>query len=220
MFTRLEPQPNIDYKNEIIRKAIHLNSLSIPVIYFFINKELALWILIPLTLSFLFVDIVRYINPQVGTLFYKIFGFLLRKHEKDEKKKRLNGATNLLISAVICVLVFPKLIVVTAFSILIISDSTSALIGRKFGRHKFFNKSLEGSLAFFLSAVVVILFTPKVEYIFSEYLIGFLAALVGTIIESISLEIDDNISVPVSIGLSLWLFYYLFLPKLNVFILG
>ncbi|MCX8009904.1 MAG: dolichol kinase, partial [Ignavibacteria bacterium] len=120
-------------------------------------------------------------------------------------------------SAVICVLLFPKIFVVTGFSILIISDSASALFGRKFGRHKFLAKSLEGALAFFISALIVVAITPKIEYLFLEYLIGIVGAAVGTIVESYSSEIDDNISIPVSICLVMWGLYSLFLPTLNVY---
>lgn len=210
----------IDYKYEVIRKLIHLNSLSIPIIYYHIEKQLALTILIPLTLAFLVVDIIRYYNPQVADWFYKFFGFLLRDKEKDEKKKRLNGATNVLLSALFCVVVFPKLIFVTAFSILIISDISSALIGRKFGKRKFFAKSLEGSAAFFISAVIVVFFTPKVEHHFLEYVIGFIAAFFGTLAESMSFEIDDNLSIPISIGTIMWILYTLLLPQINVYHFG
>ncbi len=210
----------IDYKYEVIRKLIHLNSLSIPIIYYHIEKQLALTILIPLTFAFLVVDIIRYYNPQVADWFYKFFGFLLRDKEKDDKKKRLNGATNVLLSALFCVVVFPKLIFVTAFSILIISDISSALIGRKFGKRKFFAKSLEGSAAFFISAIIVVLFTPKVEHNFLEYVIGFIAAFFGTLAESMSLEIDDNLSIPITIGTIMWILYTLLLPQINVYHFG
>lgn len=213
----LEQAATIDYKNEVIRKLIHLNSLSIPIIYYYIDKKLALSILTPLTLAFLIVDVVRYYNPQVAEWFYKFFGFLLRNKEKDEKKKRLNGATNVLISALLGILVFPKLIFVTAFSILIISDIASALIGRKLGRRKFFAKSLEGAAAFFISAVIVVMFTPKVENLYWEYLIGIIAAFFGTIAESMSFGIDDNISIPITVGTIMWILYVILLPQINVY---
>ncbi len=210
----------IDYKYEVIRKLIHLNSLSIPVIYYHIDKQLALSILIPLTFAFLIVDVVRYYNPQVADWFYRFFGFLLRKKEKDEQKKRLNGATNVLLSALFCMIIFPKLFFVTAFSILIISDISSALIGRKFGKRKFFAKSLEGATAFFISATVVVLFTPKVEHHYLEYVIGIIAAFFGAIAESASFEIDDNLSIPLTIGTVMWILYSLLLPQINVFYYG
>ncbi|MHB1048475.1 MAG: diacylglycerol/polyprenol kinase family protein [Bacteroidota bacterium] len=212
---------NIEYKAEIARKGIHLTSLSIPIIYYFIERDLALMLLVPVTLSFLAVDLLRYYHRPTADLFYRIFRFMLRKHELDEKTKRLNGATNVLIAATLCVIIFPKLIVLTAFSILIVSDSFAALIGRKFGKRKFFQKSLEGSLAFFFFALLVIAVTPKIEYAPAEYLIGAVAALAGTFAEAASLKIDDNLSIPFSVGIVMWLLYMIFYPGVNlVVVLG
>ena len=47
------------YSSELIRKGIHLCSLSIPVIYYYISKDTALSILIPLTLAFGLTDLAR-----------------------------------------------------------------------------------------------------------------------------------------------------------------
>jgi len=38
----LNSTATIDYKAELVRKSIHLVSLSIPTVYYFITKELAL----------------------------------------------------------------------------------------------------------------------------------------------------------------------------------
>ncbi|HKJ81760.1 MAG TPA: hypothetical protein VJ954_07035, partial [Ignavibacteriaceae bacterium] len=173
----------INYRDELVRKLIHLCSLSIPIIYYFIPQSSAIIILTFFTILAIVLDLSRYINPSIGKVFYKIFGFLLREHEIDHKKKNLNGATYVFISALLCVLIFPKVFFITAFCILIISDSSAALIGRKFGKHKFLAKSLEGTLAFFISASIVVLFTPKIEYQTMEYLIGIIAAAVGAVVE-------------------------------------
>ncbi|NWF49882.1 MAG: dolichol kinase [Ignavibacteriaceae bacterium] len=211
----------INYRDELVRKLIHLFSLLIPIVYYFIPQKTAVIILATLAGMALVLDISRYFFPSIGKIFYKIFGFLLRKHELDEKKKNLNGATYVLISALVSVILFPKIIFITAFSILIISDSFAALIGRKFGRHKFLAKSLEGTLAFFFSAVIVVLFTPKVEGLFVEYLIGFLAAGIGAVAENISFGFaDDNLSIPLSIGFSMWGLYLIFLPHLQLVLRG
>lgn len=214
--------PNIDhnYKIEFFRKGIHFCSLSIPVIYFFIDKATALTVLIPVTALFLVSDLMRYYNKKAATLYYKYFGWLLRNHERDEKTKRLTGASNILISAIICVLIFPKIITVTAFAVLIISDSTAALIGRRFGQTKFFKKSLEGAVGFFISAVIVVLLTPKVQYHITEYFIGVAGVAVAAIVESTIISIDDNITVPISIGIVMWILYIIFLPTFDIFIYG
>ena len=207
----------IQYKDELFRKLIHLFSLSIPIIYYFITTEAAAIILGIVAAFALIIDLGRYLHSETGKIFYKIFGFLLREHELDHKKKNLNGATYVLISALISVLIFPKVIFISAFSILIISDSAAALIGRKFGKRKFLSKSLEGTLTFFVSACVVILFTPKVSGFFEEYLIGFIAAFVGAIVENISFKlVDDNLSIPLSVGFTMWGLYLALLPNLEL----
>ena len=207
---------NIDYTAEIARKAIHLCSLSIPVIYYFIERDLALMILVPVTLGFLTVDLLRYYHGPTSRLFYRIFSFMLRKHEQDPSSKRLNGATNVLIAASLCVIIFPKLVVLTAFPILIISDSVAALFGRRFGKRKFMQKSLEGSGAFFVSALLVVYFTAKVDHAITEYAIGAAAAFVGTVAEAGSWKIDDNLSIPLSVGAVMWTLYYFLYPAIDL----
>lgn len=204
---------SIQYRDELVRKLIHLCSLSIPVIYYFIPTSVAVSILGALTAVAVILDLSRYYFPKVGKFFYKIFGFMLRRHEIDYKKKNLNGATYVLISALLCVIIFPKVFFVTAFTILIVSDTAAALIGRKFGRHKFLAKSLEGTLTFFLSASIVILFTPKLTGSFTEYMIGIAAAFIGAIVENISFGwADDNLSIPLSVGFSMWALYLILMP--------
>lgn len=209
----------INYRDEVVRKLIHLCSLSIPIVYYFISKHNALIILSVLTFVFFTIDILRYFSPALAKIFYSIFGFLLRKHEKDNNKKNLNGATYVLLSATICVFLFPKIFFLTAFGVLIISDSMAALVGRKFGKHKFLRKSLEGTLAFFISAIMVVLLSPKITGENYEYLIGFLAVGTGAIVENISYGwIDDNLSVPIAIGFIMWALYIIVLPNVTLII--
>jgi dolichol kinase len=134
-----------------------------------------------------------------------------------ESKPRLNGATFVLLSAILCVWLFPKVIVITAFSILIISDTAAALFGRRFGRHPFHGKTVEGTTAFFVTAVLVVALAPKVDYLATEYLIGVIAAFIGSFVEAFSGDlIDDNLSIPLSIGVIMWVLYLLLLPAVNV----
>lgn len=207
----------IDYKDELVRKLIHLISLSIPIVYYFISKTSAAIILGSLLFVAIILDLARYFSPKIGKIFYMIFGFLLRRHEVDEKKRNLNGATYVLLSGLIGVLVFPKVIFITAFAILIIGDIMAALIGRKFGKHKFLAKSLEGTLAFFISSCIVVLFTPKIGYFQGEFIIGFIAAFSGAITENISLGfVDDNLSIPIIVGFSMWILYLIIFPNLDL----
>ena len=217
---------NVNLRGEIVRKLIHLGSLSIPVVYYFIPRTLALELIVPVTVAFVLVDLARYDVPFVSGLFYRFFGFMLRKHEVDGQRHALNGASYLLISAVICISIFPKLIMVGSFTVLILADAASAVFGKRFGRHKIFPqrrlpKSYEGSLAFIIAGVLAVLLTPKVNYSLAEYVIGAASVGVASFAEVLSYGIvDDNLAIPISFGLANWALYVIFLPHLNVFFLG
>lgn len=212
--SQLHSAATIDYRHELVRKGIHLFSLSIPIIYSFIDKALALQLLIPIMAGFLVVDLGRHASPAIAQWFYRWFGWLLRRHEQVRGRWRLNGASNVMIAATLSVLIFPKIIAINAIAILIISDTTSALIGRRYGKRRFLSKSLEGSASFLISALLVVLVAPKVQYSVGEYLVGFVAAAVGAVVEASSIRIDDNLSIPISVGIALWALYFLLLPSI------
>lgn len=198
-------QKEIPFTQELLRKSIHLISLSIPISYIFVDRTIALYILIPLALIAVIIDFLSKINPTVHNFIYKYFGKMLRSHEV-EYKYTLNGASWVLISAVICTLIFPKLIMIVSFTILIISDICAAILGRKFGKHSLFNKSWEGTIAFFISALIVVvvyglLFNLPAIY----YIAGVIGAVVGGFAEAASgvIKVDDNLAIPISSGLIL-----------------
>lgn len=189
-------------KREILRKSIHICSLMIPIIYIFVDQKLALTILGPMMVAALLIEILNRYNETSRKLFLKIFGSIMRPHEV-QKRFSLNGATCVLISAFITVLIFPKIVMVTAFSILIISDMSAALIGRRFGQTPFLNKSLEGSLAFALTAMMTVVAYGLIFYApWTYFAVGLPAAVIGAIVEGASenFKIDDNFSIPFSIG--------------------
>jgi dolichol kinase len=211
-------EAQITYRNELVRKAIHLSSLWIPAFYYFISRELALCVLVPITLLFIAGDLGRYYSPSLQMLVNKLFGWILRRHEIDAKQKRLNGASYVLIAASLSILIFPKFIALTSFTILIIGDSVAALIGRKFGTHHYGQKSFEGTLAFILSGILIILITPKIDYSMGEYFIGFAAVIVGALVEAFVVNMDDNLSIPLSVGATMWVAYSVLLPGLNIYL--
>ncbi|MFC2130385.1 diacylglycerol/polyprenol kinase family protein [Bacteroidota bacterium] len=216
----------ISYKQELLRKSIHMISLSIPVTYSFITKEFALCLLIPLAIISIIIDFASRKKSKFRNFFKKIFGKMLRPHEYYDVFT-FNGATWVLISAVICVLVFPKLLMIVGFTILIVSDICAALIGRRYGRHPLFvNKSWEGTTAFWMSAFIVIIILGLIlSAPWTFYLFGFIAAIIGGFAEAAStmLKVDDNLSIPISISFAMWggaliSDYYLNAPFLDLLI--
>lgn len=199
----------ISYTDELRRKLIHLFSLNISIIYIQIDKWTAFWLMLLITLITVSLDILSKKVEPVQKFFYKYFGSILRKHEKKKKKFRLNGASWLVISASLTILIFPKLFACVALSILIVSDIASALVGRKWGRIPFFKKkTVEGSIAFFLTAaatVLVYFFIFPLNNYFLLY--GLIAALLTTFGEAISkqIKVDDNLIVPIVFASFMWI---------------
>ncbi len=203
---------DISFKQELYRKGIHLISMLIPAGYIFVDKGNALLIIIPLTVIAVVIDVMSKSNIVIHHLLYGYFGKILRPHER--KKFVLNGASWVLISATLCILFFPKIVMVTAFTILIISDISAALIGKKYGRIPFLDKSLIGTSAFIISALIVCtiigMFTNAPT---TYYIASYIGSIVGGIVEAASrrLNVDDNLSIPVSVGLVLliasWIFH-------------
>jgi dolichol kinase len=193
----------ISYNQEILRKLIHLFSLSIPVVYYHIDKVTALSILFPLALLAVSLDFLSKGDNKFAEFIQHWLGKMMRAHEKKKDKIVLNGASWVLISAYLTVLIFPKIIAVTGFAILIISDLTAALIGRKFGKHALFNKSWEGTLSFMVSAIMVVIFVgtmTNAPWVF--YLAGAIGAIVAGFVEAAAkiLKADDNLTIPLSFG--------------------
>jgi len=197
---------------EVARKTIHLSSISIPVIYYFISRDIALLLLVPLFTGFFLVDLLKNFYPPVSKWYHKTFDAMLRTHEL-EKKPYLNGATFINLGALILVLFFPKIIVVASFSMVSISDTFAAVIGKAFGKHRLGEKSIEGTLAFFLSSLLIVALVPELNM-----LIGIVMAISATLTEAFivrigSFKIDDNLSIPLVSALVGILCYMLFMPE-------
>ena len=202
-----ETPGQISMSNEIRRKLIHLSSIGIPVIYWFLPQETALWLFVPATLIAILIEILRRAFPKFERWFRGLFGRLLRPHESGTRPE-INGATFVLVSACLCVAIFPKIIAITSFAVLIISDTASALYGRRFGKRKFFRKSVEGSSAFVVTAMGVVVVVAGLSGASWEFIaIGGIASIIGMIVEALSeggSSIDDNLTIPTAFGAAMW----------------
>lgn len=197
----------IPYTQEILRKLIHISSLAIPIIYSFVSRDIGILILTPMTIASVVIDVLMHRSTVVRKNMLRVFGKLLRPHELRQDKILLNGASYVLMSALLCVLIFPKIIAITAFSILIVSDTCAALYGRKFGRRSFLDKSREGALAFVVSAAVVVAVIGALTSAgWTFFVAGVVGSMVGAVVEaaSIRLRMDDNFSIPMFTGGLMW----------------
>lgn len=194
----------IPYRQEIFRKLIHLGGLWIPLAVFLWDTHAMLVTLGALAVLSACIDRLRHVWPALRRGIERAFGAMLRAHEH----KGWTGATTLLAASFLCVLLFPRLIAVTSLAILILSDTLAALVGRKYGTRRLFDKSLEGTAAFTLSALVIVaLIAPASDAPLSFLLAGIVGSLVAAGVELLSgrLRIDDNFSIPLCAGVTMLL---------------
>jgi dolichol kinase len=182
----------LSFLKETIRKGVHFVSLSIPIIYFFVSKELALFILGPVAAVSLFLDLMRF-NHWFGYGVQKrVIGPILRDHEESH----FTGGTYLLVASVLAIAIFDKIVAVAAIAFIIFGDIAAALVGSKWGRIRYSRKSVEGSLACLGVCMVVALIIPGLPLG-----VGFIGAGVATVAEAASLKVDDNLMVILCSGI-------------------
>jgi dolichol kinase len=126
------------------------------------------------------------------------------EREKDREFPG-RGALRFFIGAFFTILIFRNHPEIVAGSIIVLAlgDSLSTLVGVAYGRHKIFynkEKSIEGSIGGILAAFIGLLlltqFPPTIAAI---------ASIVGLVTESLPLDVDDNLTVPIMTGFSLWI---------------
>ncbi|UCD62796.1 MAG: phosphatidate cytidylyltransferase [Candidatus Zixiibacteriota bacterium] len=199
----------ISFFHEIVRKTTHMGALVIPGGYyvFSLEKTGALAIMIPITLLMIFIDISRLRRWRFWTSFArKIGGALIRHHEMQGD---FTGASYILISACLTIALFDKPIAIAALAFIIVGDSFAAIIGRRYGRHRYRpNKTVEGTAGCLLGTLIVAMLLPD---ILLTVAVG--GAVVATVIEAYPFGVDDNIAVPLVSGL-----FMTFLHKAIIFL--
>ena len=183
------------HNSEFLRKLLHLSNLVIPFTYlfYFDSKVEALIILLPITSFAFLIEYLRINSISVKNIFDKYLFSMLRNHEKSGK---YTGATWVFISSTLSIGIFPKDIAIISLIYMSIGDTAAGLIGRKFGRIKIYNKTLEGALAGFIVCLIVGL---MIDLNLSKTVVA-IGALSAAIIEFMPISIDDNLRIPLFSG--------------------
>ena len=182
-------------QTEYYRKIIHIFNLAIPFTYlfFFESRFQILCILVPLTVFAIVIEYLRGHSVIIKKIFDNFLISMLRLHEMDGK---YTGATWLFIGSTLTVAIFPKEIAVISLIYMCIGDTVAGLVGRKFGKMKFYDKTIEGSLA----GLIVCLLSGYLVQISLPLIVVFSGAFAAMFIELLPISIDDNISVPLFAG--------------------
>jgi dolichol kinase len=202
--------------NEIRRQMVHLSGLAFIMLAQSTGRILAGLCFFMIALGFLVYS--EYIKKeqkrflQLAERYKQKFRDFLLGFEREEAARPFQGAFWFFFSMGLAFLLFPLGIASQAGAILAVGDSLSTIVGKTFGRHKILgSKTLEGTSAFFFSALAVSLF-------FMPLALSAVVSLFATLIELIPASpglkglnkkgwLDDNLLIPLATGAFLVLLY-------------
>ena len=188
-------------KNEFARKAIHISNAIIPLSYLYLiqdNIDMIIILAFFLVLCF-FIEIARKENYLVSIFFSKQLSFMMRD---DEKKGEITGATWVFVGALFTILLIPYPYSIYALLFLSAGDTFAAIIGMRFPFIRVGEKTMSGSISGFIACVIAGLIID----ISISYQILLFGAFMAMLIELLPLPINDNVSIPIFSGLSMYYF--------------
>ena len=176
-------------RREFLRKILHIIVLVFPLLLLEFGKSICLPYFLVISILFILFDIFRIKSSAVKIFYDRYFSIVTKKYEID----KLTSASYVFLSIMIVVFLFDEVSAAAALTIMILSDPVASLVGRVFGNLKLIgNKTLEGSLAFFISSIIILLL-----YNFEVFEVLFVS-VGATLIELFSkkIRIDDNFLIP------------------------
>ncbi len=193
---------------ELARKLIHLFALIIPLGMVMLPHSWAATLLAAGAALGVGGDVLRVRSAWFASLIYRIFGSLMRADEKPPLGTRpvLNGATWVLLSALLLILLFTPFVAAVSFAIFMIADAAAALVGRRYGtrRWPWGDRTLTGSSAFVGVGFVVGVLLPSVTAPKALVL-----AVVGAFAESLPYPSNDNLRAPLIMACTLVALQYI-----------
>ncbi len=207
-FINIEDEPTFDelsagIKHEISssgsqefrRKGIHACSLFVPLLAG-INYILTLELLVATTIVYLASEWAR-----LNGIRFPVLSFVTKLCVRASERRKLALApVTLALGVMLSLVLFPTLIASVTIAILACADSIATIVGKFYGKIRIpYNskKSLEGTVAFFITAFIcAVIYVPLKT--------ALIVSLVSCIIESLPVK-HDNISIPLGTGLFLWI---------------
>lgn len=178
---------------EGIRKCIHLLAIPLVVFYlianYYFGEEIALLGLTSFLIALLMFEFARLERAFTLPL---VVESILRKREKNN----ITGSIYFVLAAIIALAIFDVDIAVAALLMATLGDFVAAILGKYFGKKKIYKtKTYVGTTSCLIVNAAVGLF-----FLGDIFFIGLVMAVVATAIETISVKVDDNLTVPIFTG--------------------
>jgi dolichol kinase len=196
----LAPLRSHSWLTEARRKAIHIGALILPlgILYEWLpwprGRAEWRWFLIACTLIAIAIDLLRIHEDRVRRFFREFFGQMIRDHESSS----LLGSTYLLIASLLAVEIFPRPLAAAAIGYTVLGDSLAALVGKAWGRHRFFGKTFEGAAAGLAACLAWSAFLVWAGFL--SWPVAIVGATIASLVEFLPIPLDDNLGVTLVSG--------------------
>ena len=175
----------------ILRKVFHSFGILIILLNEVFGTKITFYFLVSSSIIYLVSEILR-----INQIYFPFFHDMTEKCIYKNKLRRMVLNPFYYLLALSILILFPQKVFYISSISLVVGDSFASLIGKEFGKHKFFynpKKSLEGFLAFFLSTFLIYIFMI-------DPFRAFLLAILGAFFESVYKKME-NFLLPVSVGI-------------------
>jgi dolichol kinase len=192
--------------SEAQRKAIHLSFLLLPLDLLFEalpwprGKRAWRLLLVLLCLIAIAIDLLRIHEQRVKRFFREFFGELIREHERFS----LLGSTYLLIASLLAIEIFPRNVAAAAIGYTVLGDAFAAMVGKAWGRHPFFKKTLEGAAAGLVACLVWAAVLAGTRHL--PWGVALVGAMAASLVELLPIPLDDNLGMTLVAGYVMKLF--------------
>jgi len=182
-----------------VRNLFHvINAVIVIAVIELVPFEYILWPASGALATVLFMEVSRRVSPEWNERIMKLFGPVAHPYEVH----RVNSGTWFVVALFLLALTGRPALGAVGVAVLGFADPAAALVGRRYGKHSLVNgRTLEGSAAFFVVALIVVLAVlvvlhPGLVTGWRLFVVAGGAALTGTLVELFSFRIDDNLSIP------------------------
>ena len=184
------------------RKLYHLGGLIFPIIIILFSRKIAIYTSGTLFILVVLFDMFRLQWKELNLFIIKKLPIRFKRKEV----KNISGSPFFLGGCFITLLLFKPEYAIGGIIYLSIGDMIAVAIGKNFGKIKIFNKTLEGTLAFALSTLLLMMFLKYFGILNLKTTAIIMGSVISAIVEVLPLKIDDNLTIPLTGALALKLF--------------
>jgi glycerol-3-phosphate acyltransferase PlsY len=198
LIRRVERQTPFNVKRGLVHFTI---GCGISITGLLLSHYMIILILAFLAVIWILVDLLRMRFAKLGVLFHSCFSAFLRDYERT----RLTGATFLLIGSLLSFVVFDNQVAALSVSFLAVGDPLAHLVRDKLNKASTFNRYLAETSACIAGCVIVGFLLQHFSIMSVNLAPMFAGAVIASAVQGIPFPIDDNLTIPLCSGVTMWL---------------